>query len=143
MSVADEVLFGASTPGFPKRFHHCDPAGIAFFGRLDELINSAFEDWCEAVGMPIAISIEHERIGFPLVYAAINYTGALRLGDRIVIGHHLRALGRTSLTFDLTIHVSERECLSGSHVRVLTSLDTTRPIEIPDHMRLLLRRGAE
>ena len=101
---------GANTPGFPRRFevrerirfHHCDPAGIAFFARLDELLNSAFEDWCAAVGLPFALLMQRDRCGFPLVHASIDYTGILRMGDIILVGHHVRELGRTSITFDVS-----------------------------------------
>lgn len=145
MSASQEDKFGANTPGFPGRFevqeqirfHHCDPAGIAFFARIDELLNATFEDWCAAIGIPFAECIARDRRGFPLVHASIDYTGILRMGDVVTIGHHLRTLGRTSFTFDISIHANGRECLKGTHVRVMTSLDTHGPVAIPETLRSL------
>ena len=141
--------FGAATKGFPWhfvvpeqiRFHHCDPAGIAFFPRIDELLNATFEDWCAAIGFPFAELMNRDRCGFPLVHANINYTDVLKLGDAINIQQHFSGMGRSSITFELYIKSGERVCLTGRHTRVMTSLDTHRSVEIPDALRELLKEG--
>ena len=138
---------GRDTPGFPRRFtmleqirfHHCDPAGIAFFARLDELLNAAFEDWCSAVDLPFSVLIAEQRSGFPLVHASVDYTGILRMGDEITVGHHVRESGRSSITFDVRIDAGDRACLSGTHVRVMTSLDTHRAVPLPARLQALLQ----
>lgn len=147
MTRAHDPGHGRDTPGFPRRFtlretirfHHCDPAGIAFFARLDELLNAAFEDWCDAIEMPFTELIGAQRCGFPLVHASIDYTGILRMGDEITVSHHVREAGRSSITFDVRIDAGERACLSGTHVRVMTSLDTHRSVPLPARLQALLQ----
>ena len=138
--------FGSATPGFPRRFtmpeqirfQHCDPAGIAFFPRLDELLNAAFEDWCAAVDMPFTDLLLRDRLGFPLVHASIDFRGILRMGDRVLVHHHVREVGRSSIGFDVGIDAGERDCLRGTHTRVMTSLDSHRAVALPDRLRALL-----
>ena len=138
---------GRDTPGFPRRFsrreqirfHHCDPAGIAFFARLDELLNATFEDWCAAVDLPFHELMSQQRSGFPLVHACIDYTDVLRMGDEVTIGHHVREARRSSITFDVRIDSGDRACLSGTHIRVMTSLETNRAVPLPDRLHALLQ----
>jgi 4-hydroxybenzoyl-CoA thioesterase len=140
---------GRDTPGFPRRFtvaerirfQHCDPAGIAFFARLDELLNGAFEDWCEAVGIPFASMMFRQGLGFPLAHAHLDYTGVLQLGDAVQVHHHVRTVGNSSITFDVGIDRDGVPCLAGTHVRVLTSRETHRPVPLPDTLRTLLTDG--
>jgi 4-hydroxybenzoyl-CoA thioesterase len=124
------------------RFQHCDPAGIAFFARLDELLNAAFEDWCAAIGLPFAELMGRQRRGFPLVHATLDYLAPLRLGDRATIVHHVAEVGRASVTFDVRIQRDGETCVRGQHVRVLTSLDTHRAVELPASVRAALGAGA-
>jgi 4-hydroxybenzoyl-CoA thioesterase len=138
---------GRDTPGFPRRFtmregirfHHCDPAGIAFFARLDELLNAAFEDWCAAVDLPFSALMAEQRCGFPLVHASIDYTDILRMGDDVVVSHHVREARRSSIVFDVRIDAGDRPCLSGTHIRVMTSLDTNRAVPLPAGLLALLQ----
>lgn len=126
----------------PIRFQHCDPAGIAFFARLDELLNAAFEDWCAAIGLPFAALMGRDRRGFPLVHATLDYLAPLRLGDLATIDLEVRDVGRASVTFDVRITCGEVTCVRGQHVRVLTSLDTHRAVELPRTVREALGTGA-
>ncbi len=123
-----------SVPG-SIRFQHCDPAGIAFFARLDELLNAAFEDWCTAAGLPFATMMRTDRHGFPLVHATIDYRRPLLLGDQITITHTVRAVGRSSVTFGVTITSANGVCVEGTHIRVFTSLDTHQSVPLPSPLR--------
>lgn len=117
------------------RFQHCDPAGIAFFARLDELLNAAFEDWCAAAGLPFATMMRTDRHGFPLVHATIDYRQPLMLGDQITITHTVRAVGQSSVTFGIAITSANGVCVEGTHVRVFISLDTQRAVPLPVALR--------
>ena len=117
------------------RFGYCDPAGIAYFPRLDELLNGLFEDWCTAVGVPFSQMIAHDRLGFPLVHATTEYEAPLRLGDKVRLVQQVHALGTSSVTFDLTIERGTTRCLSARHVRVMMSLDTERSTPLPAALR--------
>ena len=117
------------------RFGHCDPAGIAYFPRLDELLNGLFEDWCAAVGLPLRDLIHRDRMGFPLVHATVEFEAPLVLGDRLRLTQQVHAVGRSSLTVDLTIMRGDTRCVSARHVRVMISLDTQRAIPLPAALR--------
>jgi 4-hydroxybenzoyl-CoA thioesterase len=117
------------------RFQHCDPAGIAFFARLDELLNAAFEDWCAAAGLPFATMMRDDRHGFPLVHATIDYRRPLLLGDAITITHTVLEVGQSSVTFAVAITSDSGVCVEGRHVRVFTSLDTHRAVPLPTVLR--------
>jgi 4-hydroxybenzoyl-CoA thioesterase len=125
----------------PIRFQHCDPAGIAFFARLDELINAAFEDWCAAAGMPFATMMRRDRRGFPLVHATLDYLVPLKLGDVATIMHRVSSVGASSVTFDVTISCGGSVCVRGQHVRVMTSLETHRAVALPAALRTALTTG--
>ncbi len=117
------------------RFGYCDPAGIAYFPRLDELLNGLFEDWCAAAGLPLRDLILRDRLGFPLVHASVEYEAPLLVGDRVVLVQQVHALGTSSLTLDLTIHRGATRCLSARHVRVMTTLDDHRATPLPIALR--------
>lgn len=126
----------------PIRFQHCDPAGIAFFARVDELLNATFEDWCAAAGLPFAVLMGVERRGFPLVHATLDFLAPLHLGDTARITQQVAAVGTSSVTFDLAVHRGETPCVRGRHVRVFTSLDTHRALPLPSTLRAALGAGA-
>lgn len=130
--MTDLRTFSVETP---IRFQHCDPAGIAFFARLDELLNAAFEDWCSAAGLPFATMMQRDRRGFPLVHATLDYLAPLRLGDQVVVTQRVSAVGSASVTFDVSIMRGDVVCLRGQHVRVMTSLDTQRAVPLPASLR--------
>lgn len=125
----------------PIRFHHCDPAGIAFFARLDELLNAAFEDWCAAAGLPFAALMGDQRRGFPLVHATLDYLVPLRMGDVAAVTLRVAQVGSSSVTFDVTIATGGSVCVRGQHVRVMTSLDTHRAVGLPAALREALGVG--
>ncbi len=120
------------------RFQHCDPAGIAFFARLDELLNACFEDWCAAADIPFARMMGEERIGFPLAHASLDYRAPLRLGDEIEVQHRVVAVGRTSVTFAVAITRHGIPCVEGRHVRVMVSMDAGTAVPLPDALRAAL-----
>lgn len=125
----------------PIRFAHCDPAGIAFFARLDELLNGAFEDWCAEAGLPFSALMGAQRRGFPLVHATLDYLVPIKLGDIVRITHRVASVGASSVTFDVTIATGGSVCVRGQHVRVMTSLETHRAVRLPETLRSAL--GAE
>jgi 4-hydroxybenzoyl-CoA thioesterase len=119
------------------RFGYCDPAGIAYFPRLDELLNATFEDWCAAAGSPFRELMGAHRIGFPLVHATVDYHAPLRLGDAVTITQQVAVIGNASITFDLAIVRDTTRCLTARHVRVTVSMDEDRAVPLPITLREL------
>lgn len=117
------------------RFGACDPAGLAYFPRLDDLLNGLFEDWCAEAGIPLRDLIVRDRLGFPLVHATVEYEAPLVVGDHVQLTQQVHAVGTSSLTLDLAVHRGATRCLSARHVRVMTSLADHRATPLPAALR--------
>ena len=83
-------------------FNHCDPAGIVFYPRYFEMINSVCENFFrEAVGRSFAEMIL-ERQGVPMVRIETDFQAPSRLGEVLNFQLTIRRLGGTSVTFRVT-----------------------------------------
>ena len=97
------------------RFSHCDPAGIVYFVNFFDMVGGVVEDWFrEAVGLPF-----HE----------------MHLGDTLALELSIAHLGRSSIEFRVRGSVAGSEKFRARHKVAMVSLDTFRPLAIPDEMR--------
>src|SRR3546814_2977606 len=80
----------------PVRFAHCDPAGIAYFPRLFELVDAAVEEWtAAAVGVARAEMHGPLRLGLPTVDLHATFAAPCRLGETLEIAvAHGEEIGR-------------------------------------------------
>ena len=92
------------TARYMLRFGQCDPAGIAFFPRLVEMLNWTVEDWfAKGLGESFRqIHVEDDR-ATPIVSLSIDFVSPARLGDVLV--HELRVLeiGRSAVKLDISV----------------------------------------
>ncbi|HZM32919.1 MAG TPA: thioesterase family protein [Burkholderiales bacterium] len=118
------------------RFSHCDPAGIVFFVNFFEMISGIVEDWFrEAVGLPFQEMHLERRVGFPIVNTGCQFFRPCHLGDTLVLDLRIARLGRSSIDFDIRGRVAGDEKFRARHKVAMVSLETFRPIAIPDDMR--------
>jgi 4-hydroxybenzoyl-CoA thioesterase len=118
------------------RFSHCDPAGIVFFVNFFEMISGIVEDWFrEAVHLPFQAMHLERRIGFPIVSTGCEFFRPCHLGDTLVLELAIARLGRSSIEFDIRGRVEGDEKFRARHKVALVSLDTFKPLPIPDEMR--------
>ena len=118
------------------RFSHCDPAGIVFFVNFFEMISGIVEDWFrEAVDLPFQAMHLERRIGFPIVSTGCEFFRPCHLGDTLVLELAIARLGRSSIEFDIRGRVEGDEKFRARHKVALVSLDTFKPLPIPDEMR--------
>jgi 4-hydroxybenzoyl-CoA thioesterase len=118
------------------RFSHCDPAGIVFFVNFFEMISGIVEDWFrEAVHLPFQAMHLERRIGFPIVSTGCEFFRPCHLGDTLVLELAIARLGRSSIEFDIRGRVGGDEKFRARHKVALVSLDTFKPLPIPDEMR--------
>ncbi|MBP0614541.1 acyl-CoA thioesterase [Jiella mangrovi] len=100
--MADEA--SVFTARYALRFGQCDPAGIAFFPRLVEMLAWTVEDWfAEALGQSFRrIHVEEDR-ATPVVSLSVDFVSPARLGDVLV--HELRVLeiGRSAVKLDICV----------------------------------------
>jgi len=80
-------------------FNHCDPAGIVFYPRYFEMLNSVVENFFrEVVGYPFARMMA-EGHGVPTVRIATDFRVPSRLGDRLDFALTIERAGRSSVAF--------------------------------------------
>jgi acyl-CoA thioesterase FadM len=80
-------------------FQHCDPAGIAFFGRLFEYSHEAFEELLRARGTPLD-EVIRSGAGAPLVHAEADFFRPLRHGMLVRVQLYRGKLSERSLRLD-------------------------------------------
>ena len=118
------------------RFSHCDPAGIVFFVNFFEMISGIVEDWFrEAVGLPFQEMHLQRRVGFPIVSTGCEFFRPCHLGDTLVLELRIARLGRSSIEFDIRGRVGGDEKFRARHKVAMVSLESFRPMAIPDDMR--------
>jgi len=123
------------------RFAHCDPAGIVFFPRYYELLNSVVEDWWEHLGLPWTGLIGQRRIGMPTAQLDARFVAPSRLGDALDFELRVERLGRSSLQLQhRVVGAAGDERVRFAQRIVATSLDTHRPIPWPEDLREALQR---
>lgn len=93
----------AYTRRYQIEFNHCDPAGIVFYPRYFELLNSMAENFFKDVlGRPFA-QVVGEGNGSPTVRLEAQFRAPSRLGDLVDMAMQVRAVGRTSVDFHTTL----------------------------------------
>ena len=79
-------------------FAHCDPAGIVFFPRFFEMLNSQVENFFrDAVNYPFERMILIERHSVPTVSFQIDFRAPARLGELLRFELEVQRLGRSSV----------------------------------------------
>lgn len=122
------------------RFSHCDPAGIVYFVNFFDMISGVVEDWYrEALGVPLQEMLAKRRVGFPIVSTGCEFFRPAHLGDTLLLELTIARLGRSSIEFAIRGSVAGEEKFRGRHKVALVSIDTFRPVPIPDDMRDKMR----
>ncbi len=122
------------------RFSHCDPAGIVYFVNFFDMISGVVEDWYrEALGVPLQEMLAKRRVGFPIVRTGCEFFRPAHLGDTLLLELNIAKLGRSSIEFAIRGSVAGEEKFRGRHKVALVSLETFRPVPIPDEMRDKMR----
>ena len=120
------------------RFGDCDPAGIAYFPRYFDLLNSVVEDWWGAMGLPWKVLFGERRIGLPTVRFEVEFRAPARLGDELRFSLGVKRIGQKSLDLDHIIRRDTTVLWQASQVLVATSLETHRSIAWPEDIRTAL-----
>ena len=118
------------------RFSHCDPAGIVYFVNFFDMVGGVVEDWFrDAVGLPFQELHLERHIGFPIVNTGCEFFRPAHLGDTLRLELAIAKLGRSSIEFVVRGSVGGEEKFRAKHKVALVSLDTWRPLPIPEDMR--------
>jgi len=122
------------------RFSHCDASGIVYFPHYFDFINSAIEDWFdEGLGVPFNRFHLQQRFGTPVVNTNCDFVRPCLLGERLTVELRVANLGRSSLELAIRGHVAGVDRFRARHKVAMISLDTMRPVAIPEEMRLKMK----
>lgn len=118
------------------RFQHCDPAGIVFYPRYFEMINSVVEDWFEEM-LHHDFNQLHVETGMGVPTAAIDtqFHAPSRLGERLTFELTVRSMGRSSLTIQVVAYCGEQKRLTSDSTLVFVDLSSGKPMPWTEAIR--------
>ena len=121
-------------------FNHCDPAGIVFYPRYFEMLNSVVENFFdEELHYPFARMHVEEGFAVPTARIDTVFHAPSRLGERLEFGLEVTRVGRTSLHLTLRAEGGDGLKLTAQSVLVFVNRDG-RPERWPEEVREKLDR---
>ncbi|QNU62147.1 acyl-CoA thioesterase [Vreelandella titanicae] len=118
------------------RFQHCDPAGIVFYPRYFEMINSVVEDWFEEVVQRDFNQLHVESgTGVPTAAIDTQFHAPSRLGERLTFELTVQAVGRSSLTLQIIAYCGDQKRLTSRSTLVYVDLNSGQPMPWTEAMR--------
>lgn len=117
------------------RFSHCDPGGIVYFPNYFDFINATVEDWSDkVVEEPFETKLMQRRLGLPVVMAQCQFYRPCHIGDHLEMELAIARLGRSTIDFRISGKVGTEERLRARHVIAMVSLESYRPVPIPESL---------
>lgn len=81
-------------------FNHCDPAGIVFYPRYYEMVNSVVENFfAEELGYPFSRIVMEEGCGVPTVHVTSDFKAPSWLGEKVEFTLQVVKVGARSVCF--------------------------------------------
>ncbi|MDN7131909.1 acyl-CoA thioesterase [Halomonas sp. MC140] len=118
------------------RFQHCDPAGIVFYPRYFELINSVVEDWFEEVVQHDFNQLHIESgTGVPTAAIDTQFHAPSRLGELLNFEVTVQAIGRSSLDLKIVAYCGEQKRLTSCSTLVFMDLTSGKSMPWTDSIR--------
>jgi len=121
-------------------FQHCDPAGIVFYPRYFEMINSVIEEYFRThLGYSFAPMHFRDRRGVPTVKTRVEFHAPSHLEDTLEFTLSLIRLGHSSVTLKLGASCCGKPRLSVETTLVRINLDTKKsdpwPTDLAEKIR--------
>lgn len=118
------------------RFAHCDPAGIAYYPRLLELVDAAIEDWTDyGTGVSRATMHEQHRLGLPTATLTTEFARPVRLADELELSVAVTGVGTTSVNLAIDAQCEGERRFSAKLTQVLIDLGNGHPQPWPEAWR--------
>jgi 4-hydroxybenzoyl-CoA thioesterase len=122
-------------------FQHCDPAGIVFYPRFFEMINSVVEEWFGAeLGLSFAQMHTGDRCGVPTARIEASFPAPSRLGEVLDFTLQLSRLGRSSASTVIEARCGGELRVVATSVLVFVAGDAMRPTAWPVRQRAEMSR---
>lgn len=113
------------TTTIPVRFGDVDPAGIVFYPRFFEMLNTAMEDWCAGIlALPFRAMHFDRRIGIPMVNINADFKRPSRLGDILEVGITTLSVGNSSCRLQGDFSCNGELRIKMNYVVVCADLDS-------------------
>jgi 4-hydroxybenzoyl-CoA thioesterase len=127
------------------RFGDADPAGLVYYPVIFHYCHVAMEEFfAERCGIGYHKLMMDEGIGFPTVNVQAEFFVPLVYGDEIEVEVSASRVGRSSVTFvyDIRRASDNTLCARSTQIHVGMSLDTRRPVPIPDKYRTIFAESS-
>lgn len=117
-------------------FQHCDPAGIVFYPRYFEMINSVIEECFRThIGYSFAPMHFIDRRGVPTAKTAVEFHNPSRLEDLLTFTLKVLRVGKSSLELSLDCTCLDQPRLSATSTLVRIDLDSGKSDPWPETLR--------
>lgn len=117
------------------RFGDVDAAGIVFYPRYFEMLNTAVEDFfAQEIGVPFAEMHVRRGLGVPTVSLAATFMSPSRLGDMLDYRLTVDRVGRSSLDLDVVVLCDDEKRLEVRATLVCMDLSSGKATAWPDDM---------
>lgn len=114
-------------------FQHCDPAGIVFYPRYFEMINSVVEEWFEErLDHSFATLHLHLKKGVPTAGIAVDFRAPSRLGEVLEFTLTPGPLGRSRIPCRIEAWCDGQLRLEGTLTLVYVDGVTLKSEALPD-----------
>jgi 4-hydroxybenzoyl-CoA thioesterase len=120
-------------------FQHCDPAGIVFYPRYFEMINSIIEEWfAQRLGAPFETL--HASAAVPTVAIKIEFHAPSKLGDILEFRLRPTRIGRSSVDLAIEAHCGAEKKISLTSTLVFTGKGSNGSKSWPADIRTRIAR---
>ena|SRR6185369_2417137 len=119
-------------------FGDVDPARIVYYPVIFHYCHIAFERFfAEAIGMPYPRLINEERLGFPTVNVATDFSRRISYGEEVQIRVSVARIGKSSVQFQYQgSNASNGENYFKALITtVIVNMDSFDPVPLPQKYR--------
>ena len=125
-------------------FNHCDPAGIVFFARYFEILNSQVENFFrDRLDYPWERLMFQDRQGVPTVRIEIDFRNPSKMGDLLRFDLSVRRLGKSSMDLEHVARGAEGDERLSARQRLVWVAREGRSAPWPDDLRARLAAELE
>ncbi|HZW39945.1 MAG TPA: thioesterase family protein [Ignavibacteriaceae bacterium] len=111
-------------------FHHCDPAGVLFYGNLFSICHSVYEEIIDTLKMDIKYW-NNEEWAVPIISTSANYFKSIRRGDVLKIKVLLSSIREHSFELEYNLYKDDGLYASASTVHIFVNKSTWKKTSIP------------
>ena len=115
-------------------FNHCDPAGIVFYPRYFEMVNSTCQTFFREVAGHSFAAMMADRSGVPTAVLETTFHAPSRLEEVLDWRLQVSKLGTASVAFQVTAHCGDSHRVTASLTLVYVNAKG-RPQPWPPEMR--------